>query len=168
VPDDGEPVPGGDDHLSLADVYAQIPPVACQGLCQESCGPIAMSREEDERLQGRGVVVPSMVDTVAAVDAGAEYWCPALQDGRCTVHDVRPTICRLWGATRSMPCPHGCTPDDALTQQRSQELLRLAGDAGGGMATRFFEHHDPGATADPPDARRRWSRRRRRQPQPPP
>lgn len=153
------------DHseLSLADVYARIPVMDCKGLCQESCGPIAMSREEDDRLRARGIDIPSMVDTVAAIDAGAEYWCPALKDGRCTVHDVRPTICRLWGATQSLPCPHGCTPADALTQEESYELLRLAGIAGGGMGPRFFQHDEPPA-GDGSSAGRSWWRRRRRRP----
>lgn len=104
-----------------------------------------MSVEEDDRLRRLGVEVPSMVATVAAIERGEDYYCPALVDGRCRVHDDRPTICRLWGATRSMPCPHGCTPAEALSQEESYELLQLAGRAGGGMAPRFFE---PGIAAD--------------------
>lgn len=123
---------------SLADVYARIPEVRCKGLCEESCGPIAMSAEEDRRLQERGVTVPSMLEGVAAIDRGEEYWCPALRNGRCTVYDDRPAICRLWGATTSLPCPHGCTPDHALSQQESFELLAAAGRAGGGVAPRFL------------------------------
>ncbi|MGH9095390.1 MAG: YkgJ family cysteine cluster protein [Acidimicrobiales bacterium] len=122
-------------ELSLADVYARIPEVPCKGLCQESCGPIAMSQDEDRRLRELRVTIPSMAEGVAAIDRGEEYWCPALRDGRCTVYDDRPTICRLWGATRSMPCPHGCTPNDALSQEESFDLLALAARAGGGMAS---------------------------------
>jgi Fe-S-cluster containining protein len=125
-------------RASLPDIYARIPPVECKGLCQDSCGPIAMSAEEDRRLVERGVAIPSMVDAVAAVERGDDYYCPALVDGRCTVYEDRPTICRLWGATQSMPCPYGCTPADALTQEESHELLRQAGEAGGGMADRYF------------------------------
>ncbi|HWG74992.1 MAG TPA: YkgJ family cysteine cluster protein [Acidimicrobiales bacterium] len=123
---------------SLTDVYARIPEVRCKGLCIESCGPIAMSNDEDRRLQELEVTIPSMADGVAAVERGEEYYCPALRDGRCSVYADRPTICRLWGATKSMPCPHGCTPQNALSQQESFELLALAGRAGGGMAARFF------------------------------
>ncbi|MHB1534455.1 MAG: YkgJ family cysteine cluster protein [Acidimicrobiales bacterium] len=118
---------------SLADVYARIPEVRCKGLCIESCGPIAMSNDEYGRLQERGVTIPPMLDAVAAIERGEEYWCPALDGGRCSVYDDRPTICRLWGATESMPCPHGCTPQNALSQQESFELLALAARAGGGM-----------------------------------
>jgi Fe-S-cluster containining protein len=97
-----------------------------------------MSNDEDRRLQELEVTIPSMADGVAAVERGEEYYCPALRDGRCSVYADRPTICRLWGATKSMPCPHGCTPQNALSQQESFELLALAGRAGGGMAARFF------------------------------
>ena len=132
--------------MSLADVYARIPPVACKGLCEDSCGPIAMTVEEDARLQGLGVHIPPMLETVAAIERGEEYYCPALSDGRCSVYEDRPTICRLWGATESMPCPHGCTPAHPLTERDSHELLRQAGEAGGGMAPRFFS--PPGPTGD--------------------
>jgi hypothetical protein len=124
----------------LADIYGRIPAVECKGLCQDACGPIAMSKEEDRRLRRRGVIVPPLAEAVAAVDRGEEYYCPALVDGRCSVHDDRPTICRLWGATESMPCPHGCTPAGALSQAESHDLLRRAAEAGGGMVTSF----DPG------------------------
>jgi Fe-S-cluster containining protein len=119
------------------DVYDAIPSVPCQGLCIDSCGPIAMSREEDRRLRARGVEVPAIADAVAAIERGENYYCPALRDGRCGVYEDRPAICRLWGATESMPCPHGCTPGRRLTQAESHELLRRAAVAGGGMVEHF-------------------------------
>jgi Fe-S-cluster containining protein len=132
----------------LADIYSQIPEVSCKGLCIESCGPIAMSKYEDRRLQELGVTIPSMVDGVAAIQSGEDYFCPALRAGRCSVYEDRPTICRLWGATESMPCPHGCTPPNALSQQESFDLLQQAGRAGGGMASRFFDRQSTDATDD--------------------
>jgi Fe-S-cluster containining protein len=93
-----------------------------------------MSREEQRRMRAAGVEIPPMADAMAALERGEEYYCPALKDGRCTVYEIRPTICRLWGATQSMPCPHGCTPPEALIQAESFELLRMAAGAGGGMA----------------------------------
>jgi Fe-S-cluster containining protein len=93
-----------------------------------------MSNEEQRRIRAAGVEIPPMSQGLAAIEAGEDFYCPALQDGRCSVYHVRPTICRLWGATESMPCAHGCTPPDALTQVQSFELLRWAARAGGGMA----------------------------------
>ncbi len=122
---------------SLEDLYGRIPAVDCKGLCVDSCGPIAMSKAEDARLRDLGVTIPPMAEAVAALERGDDYSCPALDEGRCRVYPDRPTICRLWGATESMPCPHGCTPPDALTQPESHELLRLAAAAGGGMVDSF-------------------------------
>jgi len=122
---------------SLEDVYRQIPPLHCKGLCIDSCGPISMSRQEQAKLLARGVKVPPMAEAVAAIERGEDYYCPALVDGSCSVYEDRPTVCRLWGATLSMPCPHGCTPEDALPQAESYRLLRLAAEIGGGMVDDF-------------------------------
>jgi Fe-S-cluster containining protein len=124
-------------RLSLDDVYRQIPPVDCRGQCLESCGPISMSRQEQGKLLAQGINIPPMAEAIAALEKGEDYYCPALIEGRCSVYDDRPTICRLWGATESMPCAYGCTPDDALTQEESYRLLRLAAEVGGGMVERF-------------------------------
>lgn len=136
--------------FSLEDVYALVPAVGCKGLCQDSCGPIAMSVEEDRRVRIRGFAIPPMMDAVAALERGEDFYCPALVDGHCGVYDVRPTICRLWGATESMPCPHGCAPDQPLTREESHELLRLAAEAGGGMADRFLNPGGPDGDGDVP------------------
>lgn len=93
-----------------------------------------MSAEEDRRIRRLGFSIPPMLEAVEAVESGEDYYCPALEDGRCAVYESRPTICRLWGATLSMPCPHGCTPPNALEQAESFELLRLAAEVGGGMS----------------------------------
>jgi uncharacterized protein len=123
--------------MSLDDVYRQIPSVVCRGQCIESCGPISMSRQEEAKLLARSVKIPSITEAMAAIERGEDYYCPALIDGRCSVYEDRPTICRLWGVTQSMPCPHGCIPDDALTQAESYRILRLAAEVGGGMVDDF-------------------------------
>ena len=128
---------------ALEDVYDRIPEVSCKGLCQDSCGPIAMSVEEDRRIRELGTSIPPMTASLAAIERGEDYYCPALVDGRCSVYDVRPTICRLWAATETMPCPHGCTPDEALTRDESHVLLRLAAEIGGGMVEGSFAPVDP-------------------------
>jgi hypothetical protein len=119
----------------LASVYDLIPRFECKGLCQDSCGPITMTVEEDRRIRARGVHIPPIEESLAALDHGVDYYCPALKDGRCSVYPDRPTICRLWGATESMPCPHGCRPANPLSQAQSFELLRQAAHLGGGMVS---------------------------------
>lgn len=93
---------------NLERIYRAVPSVACQGLCAEYCGPIDMSDEERRRITARGVTIPHASETLQAMADGADGECPALMDGRCSVYEDRPLICRLWGAVESMPCPHGC------------------------------------------------------------
>lgn len=70
--------------------------------------------------------------------------CPALSQaivasGRCTVHRLRPMICRLCGAAASMPCPHGCAPDGGvLDDADALTMLATSLQAGG--------HRDTGLT----------------------
>ena len=56
-------------------------------------------------------------------------FCPYLDLGtkRCTVHSVRPMICRLWGVSENMKCPHGCKPEPRyLTVKEQRAYFRKA------------------------------------------
>ncbi len=124
-------------------IYAAVPPVDCKGLCQESCGSVAMTEPERRRIAARhGLVIP---DGAFAFDD--RKYCPALTPvGQCGVYDDRPLICRLWGTTKSMRCPHGCVPAAGFTPERvAQNLmyrlfqlgpLRLGRRDGGGTPRR--------------------------------
>jgi hypothetical protein len=127
----------GPSDASFSELYGRIPPVECRGECIDSCGPISMSVAEAARIEALGVSIPTMAQALTALAAGEDYYCPALRDGRCSVYDARPTICRLWGATESMPCPHGCGPAVPLTQEQSHGLLRESAELGGGMVDAF-------------------------------
>jgi Fe-S-cluster containining protein len=83
----------------LDDLYAQVPDVGCKGLCVDSCGSVAMSPEERRRIAERGVHLPLLAAFVGH--------CPALRNGRCSVYEVRPMVCRLWGAVEGMKCRFG-------------------------------------------------------------
>ncbi len=102
-------------------IYAAVPTVNCKGLCQYSCGSVAMIEIERERIADRhGRIIP---DGAFALDDRKH--CPALApDGQCGVYDDRPFICRLWGTTRSMRCRHGCMPASGFTPEPvAQRLL---------------------------------------------
>jgi Fe-S-cluster containining protein len=94
----------------LAELYARIPAVpGCDGRCWTSCGPIDMSDRERQRIRAAGTRITPYDQALA----GAErFWCDALTAGkRCAVYDLRPLICRLWGAVEGMPCVYGCVPE---------------------------------------------------------
>lgn len=100
---------------SLEALYAALPVLECLGLCGHSCAQhVDASAAERTRITQQGV------DLDAPTQSGA---CPALTRtawgaDRCSVHAVRPMICRLWGTAAAMPCPHGCRPEGGLVDDR--------------------------------------------------
>lgn len=91
--------------VAIEAVWARVPDAGCKGLCQDCCGPIGMSEAERARIARRhGLTIRD-----AETQPGTSN-CPALTDGTCRVYPDRPTVCRLWGASAVMPCPHGCIP----------------------------------------------------------
>ncbi len=105
----------------LAALYAELPTLACQGKCAESCGPIWMSRIEWQ----------SVCRAVGDERKATGITCPILENDRCAAYDVRPMLCRLWGIVEGMPCIWGCKPDPGyLTDAEGHEFLRRAAMAG--------------------------------------
>lgn len=84
-------------------VYAAVPDANCKGLCHEACGVITMSEFEFDRITARTGREPAAKDGTLT--------CPLLtEDRKCSVYDIRPLMCRLYGSTEKMPCPFGCVP----------------------------------------------------------
>jgi len=80
-----------------------------------------MSRVEWQRI----------IEAVGHEPIGSEdLTCPLLSDGRCTVYEIRPTICRLWGMVDAMPCVFGCQPTRLLSRDQGYEFLERAGRIG--------------------------------------
>ncbi len=115
-------------------IYDKVPAVECKGLCGRNrhntcCGPIGCTVLEAVLLdQYDGIecewetafegcvrqVVKDYTDMV----------CPHLGlDGRCRAYEARPLICRVWGATKRMRCPHGCEPKRWLSEEEFMKLM---------------------------------------------
>ncbi|MEU1880329.1 YkgJ family cysteine cluster protein [Streptosporangium sp. NPDC020072] len=115
-------------EAELEALYAKVPPIACKGLCSDSCTVIDLGPVEQRRMRQRGFRIPRLQD---ALDERADrgYTCPALtSDGQCGAYDVRPMICRVYYADNDRPCPHGCRPlaGKYLTYAESRQLLDAA------------------------------------------
>lgn len=100
-------------HAFVRRLWDQVPDAGCKGLCIDSCGPVVASDEEAEILADLGAVLDFDRDTLT---------CNQLVDGRCSVYENRPLLCRLWGAVPKMPCPFGCEP--TLTDAGGSALMR--------------------------------------------
>jgi Fe-S-cluster containining protein len=114
-----------DVSAELQSLYDSMPKLQCQGHCHSSCGPIEMSAAEHKRIHER---------TGKAVDVNDCLTCNMLSPitKTCTVYDIRPALCRLWGLTEGMPCPWGCRPEGGLIpDEEGFRFIARAMDIGG-------------------------------------
>lgn len=105
-------------------LYAQLPTVACRGLCARACRSIPLVHAEAQRLQEATHCKPKTVEQ--------ETRCVYLtKDDRCGAYAARPLICRAYGVTASLSCPHGCAPtawlDMVAFLRIARETERLGG-----------------------------------------
>ena len=111
-------------------LYATLPHIECQRRCQKACGPILMSKAEADRIAERIGRTPKDTNDLS---------CPMLSImGSCTIYDIRPAICRIYGLTKSLQCQFGCTPEHWLEDAEAHRLLR-----------RIHKLSDPNGTLTP-------------------
>jgi len=91
-----------------------IPAFACLPGCHDCCGPVTASSEEMADLP-----VKSDAQHEAAL---AELNCPHLGKNGCEVYGERPLICRLFGTTPRLPCPHGKRPELMVDAEIEQQI----------------------------------------------
>ncbi|MBL1176890.1 YkgJ family cysteine cluster protein [Pantanalinema sp. GBBB05] len=104
----------------LQEIYQSLPKINCQQKCQACCTIITLSPIEIEHLKQNGKGLP-----VARYSKEFDYqMCSHLrQNGDCAIQPVKPLICRLWGLTETMVCPHGCEPERRLTREEMLDLM---------------------------------------------
>lgn len=121
---------------------AEIPDVACRGLCYHSCtiAPASVREREQIAALGHGELPPADEAASRIGADGSVAPCPLLSaDRRCLVYEYRPIVCRLWGAAESLRCPHGCGPldGDVLSDPDALGLLAESIRIGGNPSIRW-------------------------------
>lgn len=91
-----------DTYARIRFFRRRIPEFDCIPGCHDCCGPVLASSEEMARL-------PVKTDAEHAA-AMARWDCVHLGAQGCTVYDERPLVCRLFGTTPRLACPHGRRP----------------------------------------------------------
>lgn len=106
-------------YSRIVQIYRELPELVCKGLCSATCGPIVMSKAESEHITAKYGSAPTWDDSLT---------CSKLVDGRCSIYEDRPLICRLWGTVGGMPCHWECVPKGGrISDRKSHKLLRRAG-----------------------------------------
>lgn len=112
----------------LEKLYKKIPNVECKGLCHPSCSIAPAEDLEIKRARKRLGFNPFRIsnkDVEYAKTTGKISSCGALKNNRCTIHSIRPAICRLYGVAEGLECPFGCKPKkQELSRQEAYSLIR--------------------------------------------
>lgn len=113
----------------LREVWASMPSIECKGLCWQSCSTVPVFPVELELLQehaGRELATVGLSYADGRVVGLGKFGepCPFLVLRRCSAHEVRPTICRAFGVTQGLQCPHGCKPARLLSDEQQFELFQ--------------------------------------------
>lgn len=100
-------------------IYAELPAIECQRECWRACGPIAMSHAEADQVSAHIAEFPLRLPM-----EGNDNLCPALSLlGNCMIYEVRPLICRLYGLVQVLHCPHGCLPEQWVSNREARNLM---------------------------------------------
>lgn len=86
---------------------AIIPDMECLDGCHDCCGPVIMSEWEQAQIK----IMPMTGCQYSKLD------CLYLDNSGCSIYEDRPIICRLFGTTEKLLCPHGIKPGKLLTRQ---------------------------------------------------
>ncbi len=91
----------------IQELYKKIPTSICQSECSKCCKDnIQFSPSEEKNM-------------------GGYEWngqCVHLQDGRCTIYDKRPFVCRIFGASEILSCEN-CKPERYLSQEETVKII---------------------------------------------
>lgn len=113
-----------------------LPTFQCKEGCADCCGPVELSRLEYLRcLKASARTAEDVKQQMQNNLKQGIYACPLLdaKTNRCTVYEVRPAICRLFGVVKSqLVCPHGYAPEIAalLSDEQAREILHKVEELG--------------------------------------
>ena len=109
----------------LLAIYDSLPKMECKGLCVDDCSIVYASNAEKALIRNRTRRPVAFNSTDPKPRS-----CPYLDGHRCSIYEVRPLICRLYGLIdpkeNAVLCRFGCKPDRYLSGREGQELLARA------------------------------------------
>jgi Fe-S-cluster containining protein len=101
-------------YQKLHQIYRRIPSVKCKGLCTDNCTVLGMSEGEYQNMTRTGGKEPAI---------NPDLSCNYLENGRCSIYNERPAICRIYGTAEFLLCPYGCKRERTLSPQDGFAIL---------------------------------------------
>lgn len=117
----------------LKRIYDKVPALDCDRKCGEGCTLIPvhpLEIEEIEKFTGRKVKIDDCVRGMSykhykiIKPRAGSFDCRYYRRGGCSIHEVRPLVCRLYGVCTGMVCLFGCKPERMLTDAEAHALIR--------------------------------------------
>lgn len=109
-------------------IQQQVPVIECKGLCAEACQSVPITPVESYFLiSTTGVKVqPAKPNPPGEWTPmlGRNTVCPFLQQGRCSIYNDRPLVCRIYGhPAMGVECKYGCKNNHPINDERAMQLL---------------------------------------------
>ena len=123
----------------IEDLLKNVPTFKCLDGCADCCGPVMMSRLEMRRIVARTDIPQHRLEAQWMLKKGCLN-CPLLTpDKKCSVYDIRPAICRVFGSSDHprLTCPHGLGPDKKMTRAETNSLIDEVMTTGLGISNPF-------------------------------
>jgi Fe-S-cluster containining protein len=112
--------------MDIEDIYELIPDFICTEGCHQCCenfGVSSRTQVEDERIK------QFLREHSRQIGEAQGNACPYLRKdlpaGGCSIHPVRPFICRLYGTSPNYLCKMGIGPVRLLHQDEEEEIFHL-------------------------------------------
>lgn len=121
---------------SIDFLLSKLPTFECKPGCADCCGPVMMSRLELKRIVARTGIDPKRLNAQWMLKEGC-ISCPLLTaDNRCSVYDIRPAICRVFGSSAHprLRCPHGLGPLEPISAKQTNSLIDQVMELGHGIS----------------------------------
>jgi Fe-S-cluster containining protein len=113
-------------------LWRDVPHVQCKGLCQGACTNVPLMPVEAIYLIEKHAANPlpawhgfgykaTMMPTL-----GINGPCEFLREGRCSIYDDRPAVCREYGhKVLTLDCGHDCQPSRPFTNEAASAIMLL-------------------------------------------
>lgn len=111
----------------LLEIYSRIPTFECAKFCTMCCGTVEIGEAELLLINKYLEKIGEEPLIGLFLPYTAKLRCAYAQKGRCEIYQVRPLLCRIYGAVDSdiLICPHGLHANSLLSSNEASKMLRL-------------------------------------------